>query len=85
MNTCPVVGVSSPARQCISVDFPDPDGPHDGDELAGGERDVDVVKGHHPGITRAVDLGQSHGPGSGGGLDCLGSGAQIPALRDRPS
>ena len=26
-NTRPAVGVSSPARQCINVDFPDPDGP----------------------------------------------------------
>ena len=25
--TCPLVGVSSPARMCISVDLPDPDGP----------------------------------------------------------
>ena len=27
MNTCPAVRASSPARQCINVDFPDPDGP----------------------------------------------------------
>jgi hypothetical protein len=27
MNTCPSVGVSSPARQCSRVDFPDPDAP----------------------------------------------------------
>ncbi len=26
-HTCPAETVSSPARQCISVDFPDPDGP----------------------------------------------------------
>ena len=27
MNTAPYVSVSSPARQCISVDLPEPDGP----------------------------------------------------------
>ena len=27
MNDCPDVGRSSPAMQCMSVDFPDPDGP----------------------------------------------------------
>ena len=27
MNTCPEVGTSSAAQQCISVDLPDPDGP----------------------------------------------------------
>ena len=27
MNTWPVVSVSRPARQCISVDLPEPDGP----------------------------------------------------------
>ena len=27
IRTRPLVGVSSPARQCSSVDFPDPDGP----------------------------------------------------------
>ena len=27
MNTAPSVSVSSPARQCSSVDLPDPDGP----------------------------------------------------------
>ena len=27
MNTVPDVSVSSPARQCSSVDFPEPDGP----------------------------------------------------------
>ena len=27
MNTWPDVSVSSPAMQCIRVDFPDPDGP----------------------------------------------------------
>jgi hypothetical protein len=26
-NTCPELSVSSPARQCISVDLPEPDGP----------------------------------------------------------
>ncbi len=26
-TTLPEVGVSNPAMQCISVDFPDPDGP----------------------------------------------------------
>ena len=26
-STCPLVSVSRPARQCISVDLPDPDGP----------------------------------------------------------
>jgi hypothetical protein len=26
-HTCPAETVSSPARQCISVDFPEPDGP----------------------------------------------------------
>ncbi len=26
-KTCPLVGVSRPARQCSNVDFPDPDGP----------------------------------------------------------
>ena len=27
MNTCPDVSESRPATQCISVDFPEPDGP----------------------------------------------------------
>ena len=26
-TTCPLVGVSSAARQCMRVDLPDPDGP----------------------------------------------------------
>ena len=44
MKTCPLVSVSRPATQCISVDFPEPDGPMMAVNRPGGELDVDVAE-----------------------------------------
>ena len=57
MKTWPLVSVSRPARQCISVDLPEPGRAHDGGELPGGEVDVDAVEGPHLAVAAAVHLG----------------------------
>ena len=41
--TAPESGWSKPAIMFISVDLPQPGGPDDGDELAVGDREADIV------------------------------------------
>ena len=48
MKTRPEVSVSSPARQCMRVDLPEPDGPMMAVKLAALEVDVDAVEGARP-------------------------------------
>ena len=64
MNTWPEVRVSRPARQCISVDLPEPDGPMIAVNAPRGELDGDPVEGAHLGVAVAVDL---HGVDRAGG------------------
>ena len=45
MNALPALRRSSPATQCISVDLPEPDGPHDRGEDSLVELDGDAVEG----------------------------------------
>ena len=40
----------------MKVDLPEPDGPHDGDELALGDVDADAGERTHLGVAQAVDL-----------------------------
>ena len=61
MNTAPDVSESSPARQCSSVDFPEPDGPMIAVQRpASNERDP--VERPDLGGSAAVDLDGIHGP-----------------------
>ena len=63
MSTCRDVSVSRPARQCISVDLPEPDGPMMAVKRRGGERDGDAVEGPHRGLAAPVDLDGVDGTG----------------------
>ena len=54
---------SSPARACISVDLPEPDGPMMAVKLAGVELDVDAVEGPDGALALAVGLGGADGSG----------------------
>ena len=77
MYTAPDVSESSPARQCISVLLPDPDGPMIAVYLAGLERDGDAVEGADLALADAVDLDCVDGTGGrpggwrGGDDGCL--------------
>ena len=65
MNVAPDVSVSSPARQCSSVDLPDPDGPMMAVNVARLERDGDAVERMDLGIADSVDLSRVDGTGGG--------------------
>ena len=66
MKTWPEVSVSRPARQCISVDLPEPDGP-----MIAVKRPVEVdghaVEGADLVVAVAVDLDGVDGAGRGRG------------------
>ena len=67
----PDVSRSRPARQCSSVDFPEPDGPMIAVSARRLEVDGDAVERAHLGFAAAVDLGGVDGArgdvdGSGG-------------------
>ena len=53
MTTVPEVGRSRPARQCISVDLPDPDGPMIAVSAPAGKLDGDAVERGHRGLALA--------------------------------
>ena len=71
-STCPQVSVSRPARQCIRVDLPEPDGPMIAVNCAGGQVERHVVEGDDRRVAGAVDLGRV--PGGRGVLDGLFGG-----------
>ena len=56
MSTWPDVRVSRPARQCIRVDLPEPEGPMMAVNWPGGRSRRQVVEGGHHGVAGAVDL-----------------------------
>ena len=56
------MSVSRPARQCMSVDLPEPDGPMMAVNRPAGMATVDVVEGPDRGVAPAVDLGGVDGP-----------------------
>ena len=68
MNACPDVGRSRPAMQCISVDFPDPEGPMTAVKLPAFEGHVDPGEGVDLGRPGPVGLGQVDGLRSRRGL-----------------
>ena len=61
MTTVPEVGRSSPARQCISVDLPEPDGPMIAVSRPRGEADGDAVERPHGGLALAEDAAEVRG------------------------
>ena len=77
MYTAPDVSESSPARQCISVLLPEPDGPMIAVYLLGLEGDGDAVEGADLAVADAVDLdgvdgtGRRPGDGRGGDDGCV--------------
>jgi len=60
-NERPDVGESRPAMQCISVDLPDPDGPHHRGEATTFELDVHTVQCPNGRIALAIRLRQLDG------------------------
>ena len=79
-KTRPDVSESSPARQCISVLLPDPDGPMTAVKRPAGSADGHVVEGEDLGAPAAVHLGGAlgaggEGDGGGPGRDGLGAAA----------
>ena len=70
MRTWPLVSSSSPARQCIRVDLPEPDGPMMAVKAPATKAHVDVVEGDHGAVALAVDLGGADGPGGDRGFCC---------------
>ena len=52
----PAVGASSPPIRCNSVLFPEPDGPDDGDELAGRNVERDARQSFHLGVALTIAL-----------------------------
>ena len=87
----PEVRRSSPARQCISVDLPEPDGPMMAVNRPAAEPDGDAVEGPHRRLAPAVHLDRvdrlcGHDPrfGTTAGLDSGWASpprAQSPAFR----
>ena len=67
MYTAPDVSESRPARQCISVLLPEPDGPMMAVNLLGLERHGDAVEGADLAVADAVDLDGVDGAGRGPG------------------
>ena len=90
--------MSRPARQCISVLLPEPDGPMMAVKRPAGSPTVDAVERAHLGAARAVDLdgadsaraasngGATHvGGGGGARWVAAGCGAAKVSVSMRPS
>ena len=58
IQTSPAVGWSSPARMCMSVDLPEPDGPITAVSSPLGDIDRDAAQGVHGRLVRAVLTGE---------------------------
>ena len=98
MNTAPPVSESRPARQCSSVDLPEPEGPMIAVKRPGSNVDRHSVESVHHGLAAAVGLA-SVGGGRGGGESRRGGGrgkahvtcllhegaGRIPPADDSPS
>ena len=63
--TEPEVGLSRPARMCISVDLPEPGRPHHGRQAAAGDVDGHVAQGMDGGVAVAVAADQVAGRDDG--------------------
>ena len=70
MRMVPEVRVSSPARQCSSVDLPEPDGPIMAVNRPASKADRHPVEGVDGGIAGAVDPGGIDGAGHDPGGRC---------------
>ena len=82
--------VSSPARQCISVDLPEPDGPMIAVKRPAGKSTVTPSRARDRRVARAVDLDGVDGPGGdagGGGTGAVRVASCMAAMvaRQRPS
>ena len=67
ISTMPAVGLSRPARMCISVDLPEPDGPITAANWPGGDVEGDAAQGIDGGVALAVAAGDVTGGDDGGG------------------
>ena len=80
MPTEPDVGLSSPARMCISVDLPEPDGPITAVALPGAMFDRDAAQGVDRRVPFSVAAGHVASDDDG---PVVGSRSFLPAPLDR--
>ena len=67
---CRSVGLSRPARMCMSVDLPEPDGPITAANWPGGDVEGDAAEGIDGRVALAVAAGDVAGGDDGGGGRC---------------